>query len=269
LAAAAAGRFSTDGDSTPPRVVRAYPAVRSGGSWVDTGLALAQLASGQAIVVEFSEPMAANSVRSAVRVEPSFAGLTDVPSPTTVVFVPDEAPEYGAPLTLVVSADAADSAGLKLGTDYREVFVPAVQPLSVLSITPGGGSPVRPPYATHTPSAGTEIDVAITPPDGLLTLTISFNASFNAASRAAARGRISLDAFFPGSLAAPELRSASWPSSYTMSLTWEGLKESAAGAPCLYLLSIDGGAGGLSNGGSGADGLVLGDDVELLLETEP
>ena len=269
LASGSSGRFTTDGDHTKPRVVSVRPVVRSGGAWVDTGATLSELGNGQAIAVDFSEPMQADSVVSSIRIEPAFSGRTEVPATITAVFIPDKAPGYGVPLTLVVAADARDLAGLKLGSDYREVFIPAIPPLSVLSVTAGGGETALPPYASATPALGTELAVTITPPDGTLTLAIRFSASFDAPSRAAVIDFIALDAFFPASSLSPELRAVSWPSADTVSLTWEGLERSAAAAPRLYLLSIDGGSGGLSNGNNSESGLVLADDVALLLETEP
>jgi hypothetical protein len=265
LAAEVSGRFATDGDRTAPTVIRTYPALFAGGGWVDTGFPLAELASGQAIVVEFSEPMDEESVLGAVRIEPVLAGLTTAPTPTTAVFIPDKPPVYGVPLVLVVSADASDIAGLALGTDYREPFTPSFPPLSIDRIETDSGETTSGPFLPDTPSAGSALEVTLLTVDRLLTITIHFNAGFDAASRAAAPDLISLTGFFPGSLISPPLRTASWPFTDTISLTWEGLERSTAGSPRLYLLSIDGGTGGLTNG----TGLSLLDDVKIMLETKP
>lgn len=262
LARKISGAFITDGDRVPPTVLSARPAVRSGATWAETGGALEDLESGQAVRIEFSEPMNADTVRTAVRFEPTLSGFTDVISPTTIVFIPDKPPTSGVPYTFIVSADAADVAGLRLGADHREVFVPPVSPLSVGFIRTGGGQTASPPYASETPPSGSGLEVALVAPDNTLTLTIHFSDQFDVTVRAAAVDLVTLTGFFPASTFDPDLRSVSWTSPYEVSLTWEGLTKSFPTAPCLYLLTLEGGSGGIVNDA----GHFLAENVQLILE---
>jgi len=231
LAREASLSFAADADAVPPSVARTFAAIRSGSAWVDSGGSLADLDAGQAVGIEFSEAMAPDSLLAAVAFTPSLSGRTDAISATTVVFIPDRVPEPETETTLIVSADVRDRSGLGMGSAYRERFVPAVPYLRVLSIETGGFEPVSSGNGSASP-------VAVSLPDGTLSLAIRFSVSFDAASRVAAAERIELAAFFPAALSAPSLRSASWTASDTVVLAWEGLERSSYDRKNWYLLTI-------------------------------
>ncbi|MFA6505734.1 MAG: Ig-like domain-containing protein [Treponemataceae bacterium] len=252
------GSFSTDADATPPAVARTYPAVASGGTWTDAGGTLSDLDVEQAVIVEFSEAMETSNMQGSVSFSPPLSGRTDVLDPRRIVFIPDENPESGTPLTLIVSADAADRSGLRMGSEYRESFVPAIPALRVLRVEATSGESLDSPLSDSLLSA-TVSDV-----DGLLSLSIRFSTAFPLASRVASLSKIALDAYFPGSLSSPVVRSVSWPSSDTALFVWEGLEKSPLGYANFYELKISGGRAGVA-----ADmDLKMKEDLRLLVEAK-
>jgi len=252
-----AGSFITDLDSTPPKVERVYPVVRSGDSWVDVAEDVSGVDSGHSLAVLFSEAVDPVSATGGIRVEPGQAGSSDAVAPRLIVYTPEHDWSPGIPLTLVVSADVKDSSGLATGEEYRVRFTPLVPWLEIRSASSGVD-------ATTSDLSGSTILPADlgNAPDGVCTLTLLFSAPFDAASKTAAAERISLSSFFPAWLPAPALRDLCWFSDDTVAMTWQGLLTNNAGTTNYYRLFIPGGQGGLQS----ANQLLLKDDAVLYLE---
>jgi hypothetical protein len=263
LARSEAGRFATDGDAVPPRVVRTFAAARLGASWVEAGPSLADIPPGGAFGVEFSEAMDDASARRSLSFSPALSGAADRVDARRYVYVPDAVPEAGTEYVLTVSADAEDEAGLSMGNDYAERFAAPDRTLRVLSVETSAGE--RYDVPSGTPVGTPSLEATIGAPDGLLGATIRFSAALSAEARIAAVSDIALDVFFPATLAAPDLRSASWSAADTITLVWEGLEASTAEYERYYRLVVSGGSGGVGTG----DGSVMEADFALVVETMP
>lgn len=251
------GTFFVGLDATPPRVERVYPALLSGGVWVEAASSLDAVDSGHSIAILFSEPVEAESARAGVRVVPNLSGYVEAVSPRLVVFTPERGWTPEQPLTLIVSADIADDSGLLAGTEYRRSFTPSVPYLRLLGVASDAGETIDVPCARE-PLAVT----AGPAPEGKLALTFRFSAAFDPAAKTAAAECISLSAFFPGTLPGPRLRDVAWVSDDTLVMTWEGLRPSLEETSNYYRLTVPGGQGGIA-AGSG-----LRDDVVIYLETK-
>lgn len=252
--------FATDLDSEPPRVVRAYPAVLSGGSWVEAAPSLSGLDSGHSIALLFSEPVEPRSAIAGVRVEPSVSGRVELVAQDLAVFIPDGDWEPEAELRLVVSDGLEDRSGLRMRAEYSERFVPLVPYLRILRVEAGGGE------SADDLEGDAVLQVRVgAAPDGGLIVTIEFSAPFDAEAKLALADKVSLSAFFPTSLPAPALKSVSWPSDDAVSFEWVGLEGGDASSEHYYLLSVSGGADGAASG----SGLLLKEDASIYLEAQP
>ncbi|MDR0878230.1 MAG: Ig-like domain-containing protein [Treponema sp.] len=258
LAKALSAQFTTDEDRIFPEVVRAYPALQSGGAWIPSGGDLDEIGPGpgQGIAVAFNKVMGENVLR-AIRFEPSLSGRTEQISGTTVVFIPSSDPEPETIYTLIVSGDTADFGGLKTGSDYRINFTPDIPFLRILSFTADGLDPAEDPadgsvFAVPVDAAGGET----------LRFTIRFSMPFTAGAKSDTALRIFLEPFFPGVLDPVALRFVSWLSDDRLRMEWEGVESGAAGVSHYFRLNFPGGKGGINNGG----GMYLKEDQALYLE---
>jgi hypothetical protein len=236
--------FTTDRDRLFPRVLRAYPMIRSGGTWIDTGDDLERgLGSGLALGLEFNKPMESEGMLRALRFEPSLAGRTEQLSETRLVFIPDRDPEPDRVYTLVVSGDLKDAGGLKMGEDYVTYFIPDLPYISLSSLRAGSLGPwegeelLMPRRVPVSASEG-----------GTLELFLRFSLPFKTEAGADTALRVSLDTFFPGKLPPVALRSAHWISERELYMVWEGLEAGKAGEAHYYRLTIPGGRNGIGNG---------------------
>lgn len=263
LARAERGSFYTDADSVAPYVERAYPAAWLGGRWVEAGGSLMELDTGQAVAVRFSEPMDGPSVRSGIRIDKGPPGRVEMATPREAVYRPDGEWVPEAPLRLVVSRSVKDSSGLGMAEDYREAFIPSVPWLGLLSAEGGEGESLLPGGGAY---AGGPIDCAAgEAPEGLFSVNLTFSAPFDMEGRLSVVELTRLSAFFPAYAPSPRVRSATWFSSDTLSLTWEGLRRSDDAVEYYYELRIRGG----SSGARSAEGLVLKEDITRLIRTKP
>ena len=267
LAKAVSAQFITDLDKLLPQVTGVFPVMFSAGRWLPNGGVIeTHLGPGQGIAVEFNKPMADNAIRS-LRFEPSLAGRTEALSGRSVVFIPSRDPEPETAYTLIVSADAKDISGLKLGADYRVTFVPDIPCLQILSFSVNS--------ASQNPAGGTggafvkdsTLPVQLDPADpGTLRFTIRFSQPFaSAEAKQDAALKITLNPFFPGTLDPIALRSVSWPFDDRIHMEWERLKPGTAGESHFYKLVIPGGRGGAHTGG----GTYFKEDQILYLEVLP
>lgn len=258
IAGSETAAFVTDQDALPPRVERVYPATLSDGAWREAASGLDEVDDGHSIAVLFSEDMDAASVRAGIRVSGS-SGRVDVASRRIAVFTPDNGWKPETELELIVSTDAEDASGLGLADEYRVAFTPVVPFLRIVEVAASAGE------STDDADGGVPLAVTVgAEPDGVLSLTMVFSAPFDAVARVGAVDRIALAVFFPDSLAAPGLRSATWFSEDTLVMAWEGLRKSAAASTNYYELRIGGGLGGISSG----SGRYLEDDAALYIEAK-
>jgi len=256
IAGSGTAAFVTDQDALPPRVERAYPATLSDGAWREAAAGLDEVDDGHSVAVLFSEDMDAASVRAGIRISGS-SGRVDVASRRIAVFTPDNGWTPETELVLVVSKDVEDASGLGMAEGYRVAFTPVVPFLRIVEVAASAGESTDGSDGTLAVTVGAE-------PDGVLSLTMVFSAPFDAVAKVGAVDRIALAVFFPDSLAAPGLRSASWFSDDTLVMTWDGLRKSSAAATNYYALRIGGGLGGISSG----SGRYLEDDAVMYIEAK-
>jgi hypothetical protein len=252
LAKAVSAQFTTDFDRLIPRVVRAFPMVKSGNIWMETGGSLERdLGKGLGIGIEFNKPMDRSSVSLAVRLDPALSGRTEILSDVSIVFIPGRDPEPETNYTLIVSGDTRDAFGLKLGEDYRVCFVPDIPYLEILALTVYGEDPITGGGLANGASHQVPVDISGSGVTGVLGFVLWFSLPFTAEAKVDAAFRILLDAYFPGSLiSVPSLRLARWLSDDRLLMEWDGLEPSIPGQSSYYKLFLPGGRNGINAGGS-------------------
>jgi hypothetical protein len=245
LADAYEGNFITNLDTLIPKVERCFPLTPSGPGWVETGEDLGDgLSADGAIGVSFTKAMNKESALRALRFEPALTGRTELLNDTTVAFIPEQEWARETVYALIVSKDTQDLSGLKLGEDHRVFFTPDLPYLDLRFIAVD-------PYV---PFTGTELAngncLRIRLSDPLvLRLSLGFSLELSGEAVSAAVSRISLAPFFPPSLPAIALRSASIESADTFSLEWEGFLAGSEETGHYYRIFIPGGKGGVNDGG--------------------
>jgi hypothetical protein len=264
LARAVSARFYTDLDRYMPRVTGVFPVIHSGGRWLPAGTGIAQgPGPGQGIAVEFNKAMGDSTLRS-IHFEPPLTGRTEQLSEKLFVFIPAHNPEPETVYTLIVSADAKDTGGLKLGEDYRVCFSADIPFLRIHSFAADGVPPLE-PAAGGDLGGGAAFVVPVDIASGnVLCFTIHFSLPFTTGAQHDTALAISLSPFFPGTLYPIALRSVEWLSDDRLRMKWEGLYPGTDGEAHYYRLHIPGGTGGVNNG----DGMYLKEDQNLYLEAK-
>jgi hypothetical protein len=261
LAKTVSARFSTDKDRLMPKVARVFPMISSNGRWFPTGGGIeADLGPGQGIAIEFNKPMAANALL-ALRFEPSLAGRSEQLSENIFVYIPSRDPEPETEYVLIISADAKDGSGLKLGEDFQINFIADIPYLRILSFTVDGVPGIVPESGNMSdgPALAVPVDV-----EGLVRFTIRFSLPFNLEAKQNTALKISLSPFFPGTLPPVALRFAEWLSDDRLRMEWEGLRSGNVDEPHYFKLLFPGGKGGIDSG----DGMHLKEDQYILLEAQ-
>ncbi|MCL1928587.1 MAG: Ig-like domain-containing protein [Treponema sp.] len=253
-------RFVTDADRILPAVINVFPLIRgnagSGLWWLKTGSPVETgLGPDQAIGIEFNKPMDESVLRT-IRFEPPLAGRSEMWKPDTAVFIPDRDPEPEKTYTLIISADARDTGGLKMEKDFSLSFIADIPFLSIISLNAGFGGIVPDHNGIYLTGA--------VMPEGICTITIRFSHSISPLSQSAIVLALRLETFFPGTLKPVSFRSARWWSADTVVLQWEGIEQSTAGEKHYYRLVLPGGRGGISDG----KGSYLKEDTFIFLEIE-
>jgi len=252
-AKAYSGYITTDKDQILPCVTGIYPVLNADGIWYPTGLNIETgLGPGHGIAVEFSKSMGENVLRS-LRIDPSLTGRTEFLSEKSIVYIFTRDPDPEITYTLTVSGDARDSEGLKTGADYRINFTPDILFLNVLSLSAGG-------YVFDF-NADNALDVKIEPGTGLLNISIHFSFLFGIEEMQNTPQRITLNPFFPRTIAPVALQYVNWISDDRLLLRWEGLTASDE-YPHYYKLVIPGGKSGISSGVN----VFMKEDIVLYLE---
>jgi len=268
LAKSVSARFITDLDTELPRVSNVYPAILSDEGWLlSTAPLETHLGPGQGIAVEFSKPMADNALNS-IRFDPSLAGRTERISGTTLVFIPNRDPQPELSYTLIISSDAADEGGLKMGEDYRLSFVADIPYLRILSFNADGATALDTRDVDTGKSggdlnSGAALAVAVDPVGDVLRFTIHFSLPFDSDAKRNIPRSITLSPFFPGTLAPTALRYVTWIGDDRLRMEWEGVKSGSAAEPHFYRLAISGGRSGIDSGG-----MYLRENQFLILEAK-
>ena len=257
LAKTVSASFSTDLDREIPAVKEVFPALQSDGRWIPTGGSLEEgLGPGLGIAVEFSKPMGDAAFRS-LRFEPSLSGKTEKLSEKSMVFIPGRDPEPEKVYTLIISGDAADTEGLKIGGDYRRVFAADIPFLRILSVKTAGENPVE----WNGEQGGRVMVVQPGDIDGLIRFTVHFSLPFTDEAKQKTTLAISLTPFFPLNLDPIALRFVTWHSDM-LTLEWERLSGGTPDEPHFYRLLVPGGVGGIENG----SGMYLQQEISLYME---
>jgi hypothetical protein len=218
---------------------------------IETGLG-----SGQGIAVEFNKTMSENVLRS-LRIEPSLTGRTELLSEKSVVYIFTRDPEPEIVYTLIISGDARDSEGLKIGDEFRINFIPDIPFLNVLSFKTDTG-PVTELFST----SDNVLKVQINPAAGELYFTIHFSLPFGDEEKQNTAHKILLSPFFPRTIAPVALQYVQWISDDRLRMCWEGLTAGNDNESHYYKLTIPGGKGGITAG----SGMYMKEDQYLLLE---
>jgi hypothetical protein len=238
-----------------PEVSAVFPVLYSDGRWFATGADIATgLGQGQGIAVEFNKSMDESALRC-LRFEPALSGRAELLSEKSIVYIFTKDPEPLTSYTLIISGDAKDSEGLKIGADFRINFTPDIPLLNILSFNIEG----------RIITEDLLNDPVIVQPDpalGTFSCTIRFSLPFGHEEKQNAALKIPLTPFFPGTLAPVALQSVQWLSDDRLRMTWEGLTAGNNSETHYYKLTIPGGRGGISSG----TGIYMRGDICLFLE---
>jgi hypothetical protein len=186
------------------------------------------------------------SMRKAVRLEPSLSGRVEPVSASSLVYIPDRDPECETPYTLIVSGDAKDTSGLSMGEDFICYFTPDIPFLRIPSLSVNA----EPPIAVTDGEAGDSFLYYAFPladSTAAVTITLRFSLPFSQEAMVTAALGIGLDPWFPVSLG-PVVLTAVTCSQDTLLLKWEGLEPGEPGERHFYRLTIPGGKSGIANG---------------------
>jgi hypothetical protein len=246
LARGSEGSFITSGNRsesrTLPEVEETYKVWQPDGDWTRLSDSIEEIENGEGICINFSKIMDIDSVRSAISVSPSLSGRVEFLDKgsggyyhDTALFVPSEDLKIGVTYTLIVSADAKDTYGLRLGEEFTAAFKSGLQFLALQSVKFGTEPAID--YADLAEPCRTSL---FSP--GVLRAAFNFSAPLENPGLAA--GLIRLEPFFPGTLDPVALRSAE-ASGCSLILEWEGLSAGADDTPHFYRITLPGDSGGL------------------------
>ena len=267
------GQFTTDMDHVLPRVLNVFPVLNTDGIWYPTGAEIESgLEAGQGIAVEFNKVMDESVLRS-VRLEPSLSGRTEKLSEKSIVYIFTKDPEPETAYTLIISPDAKDRTGIKLGEEYRINFMPNIPYLKILSFKVDDDSVIY-----DFSSQNNILKVTPSPATGVLYFTIHFSLPLADEDMKITALKISLNHFFPKDLLPVTLNSVQWISNDRLRMGWEGLKAGGGAAEAsgaanasgaendgenhFYKLVIPGSKSGISGG----SGIYMKDDITIFLE---
>jgi len=253
------GRFRVQADSTAPTVISIVPGIRT--TLSPTGNDLDHAGADDALLFTFSEDVRTDSLSSAFASTPAIKGTLLRVSAGVCALIPDGRLVMGQQYTLRIAATVEDLSGNKLAIPYERSFTPDIPIQTVLSI--------KAVYASTEDewSVFNTLDAKPVPIDvtGILHLVIRFAEPFSVERGAKLVSAITLDGFFPGSVADPSIVSALWTGGLTLSLVYAGLEKGAPEAGNYYKLTLPGGATSSDNG----SGSFLKEDVWLYFTTSP
>ena len=237
------GSFSTDLDMLLPEVYGVYPAIQADGRWFPSGGNLEEdFGCGLGLIIEFNKAMN-DSILKSIRFEPSLTGRTEMLSSKSMIFIPARDPEPEIVYTLIISGDAKDEEGLKIGCDYRRTFIADIPWMRIISINVVNGNNTE-------PVSGGILSVPVSEADGdIVRFTIHFSVLFDKEAKQKTALAISLVPFFPVNLEPVALRYVLWPSDDRLTMGWERLKPGSDDEPHYYKLQIPGGRNGICGSG--------------------
>jgi len=257
LAKAYSGHFITDLDQILPEITSIYPVIFSDGSWYPTGAGIENgLGSGQGIAVSFNKSMEENVLRS-LRFDPSLSGRVEFLSEKSIVYIFAKDPEPEINYTFIVSGDAKDCEGLKIGSEFRINFSVDIPFFNLLSFSVND-------ITIENFSDQNIIPVKITQGTDELLVNIRFSLPFNIREKQNTPQKITLTPIFPKTLSPVALQYIKWISDDCLLLRWEGMTNGKKEIPNYYKIIIPGGKNGIVL----ENGSYLKEDIVLFLEAE-
>jgi len=262
LAKAYFGNFITDIDQISPEVTEVYPVIFSDGCWYPAAVNMETgLAAEQGISVSFNKPMSENVLRS-LRIEPPVSGNAEMLTEKSIVYIFSKNPEPEIEYTLIVSGEAKDTEGLKIGADYKTVFNADIPYLKVISFSVNYGDttadftdinniiPIFPNTATN------EVNI-------LIRFSLPF---IDNKMKQSIPQEIIITPFFPRTIPSVNLLYASW-SDRDLNMHWKGFSAGNSSGengevPHYYKLVIPGGKNGINCG----NGSYMKEDFIVYLE---
>ena len=251
------GYFTTDFDQTLPYVKNIYPVMNSNGRWHPTGADIEKgLEYGDSIAVSFNKAMGENVLKS-IRFEPSLMGRAEYLTEDSIVYIFSKSPEPETIYTLIVSSEAKDNEGLKIGVDYKINFTPNIPYLNILSFVVDNDL-----FIEDFSVSNIVLPVKIDPATGELFFSIRFSFPFNLGNKQNTPQRITLTPFFPKALSPVALKYVNWIFNDRMYMCWEGLTATDSVIPNFYKITIPGGKSGISSD----TGIFMKEDLIIYLE---
>ncbi|MCG8478294.1 MAG: Ig-like domain-containing protein [Spirochaetales bacterium] len=240
LAQSRSGSFLVQDDVIEPTVVSVLSAVNwDAGAGDDFGitLPLASLTTTDALRIEFSEPMDAQSVRDAFALSPAVSGSIVAVAPEVFAFSPTERWDHAAEYVLTISTQAEDILGNALVVEYRSQFRPTTPALQIGTVAVDGADVTNVTFDNAALVAGVTTDLTwqTASPDGRITAAITFSETIDRAEdQLLLADGVRLRSVFPPDLSNPGIESVAWPSNTVLSITFGGLSPSSATVTNFY-----------------------------------
>jgi hypothetical protein len=256
------GGFLVQADDAPPRILSIIPATFDGAVFLPLdGMPLSSLRNGDALYMRFNEDISLETLKAAIRIEPSLRGRVLRDSSACYAYVFDDSFAPGTEYRFVIGSELTDLSGNRMIEPRSERFFPSVpfQRVTRIRLTDGAG--VKDATIFNTASS---FAVALPDVEKKITFTIEFERPVEAVFRAQAQAAVQCLKLFPvGDSFDPTLQSAVWQSPTELALVYIGFKDSGT-TTYHYRLRIAGGTGGIVN----AEGARLKEDVWLIFHDE-
>lgn len=267
-AALAPGRpllYLVQDDTERPRVLEAAAAVNDPDTdYPSLGSGLTgTLSRRDAIRIEFSEAMARDKTREAVRLSPRPGGLWFWRNDRVLLFLPEAEYEAGKTYSLEIGDSGEDLRGNRLLPWGPVYFTPRTAFLEARVELAGDGIVLVGPDMSSSEARG----INLSPPffrDYTFIVTFSGGSFDTDKEKLSAMEGFSLSCIFPPAAPSPVPTGWSWTGNGRFSTTFSGFLPASPGRDYYYLLTLKGGSGG-ARAGSGA---VLERHLSQLLKTE-
>ena len=237
--------FLVQEDTIPPYVRSVEVALNDGETFPPLGNNLEGLLRHKdPIRITFSEAMNQKKTRQAVRITPSLPGTWTWLEDRTLVFLPATGWEKGVRYTLEVGATAEDTSGNRILPYAPLTFTPHIDPLTVEILLVNDG--VLFDGESCSPSQSRTLSL---PPPTWSDYTLRF--TFRGGSfptdneKLSVQKEIKLSCVFPPSSPSPIPQGYSWVGDTQLSISYTGFYPSTAQEEFYYLLTLQGGEGGI------------------------
>ncbi|MBO5137405.1 MAG: hypothetical protein J6B81_02785 [Spirochaetaceae bacterium] len=206
--------------------------------WRETSSLDGSLKDREAIGFIFSKPMDIETLKLGISFSPTAKGqlVQDKNNPFRVIWIPLEPWKIQTEYEVKIDSTVADTTGLKLFDSNSCFFTTFNNYMSIAKVDLGSTTIVQ------FPSYGEQYVLNQSGEEKKCHLRIWFSSAIPKEKRISAIKAISLESFFPVTVAEPILEQVQWiQDGFAVELTWSGLSESSMDVECFYRLYVSSG----------------------------